>query len=107
MKRTVLALAMVASLFLGTAQANPCNEHMNRSAPDSRYLDNGNGTVTDRRTGLTWQRCPLGSTFGDGGTPGFSLDDRCTATGTGTGGETRICASSSVIPPSAETATTV
>jgi len=81
MKRILLAVA-AACLVSGNARANQCNAHLNRSAPDSRYQDNGNGTATDRRTGLTWQRCPLGTTWSDGGTPGFPLDDRCLATGT-------------------------
>jgi hypothetical protein len=80
MNRILLALA-AASLISGSARANPCNPRMSRSAPDSRYQDNGNGTVTDRRTGLTWQRCPLGMTWSDGGTPGFRQDDHCVASG--------------------------
>lgn len=31
------------------------------------YIDNGDGTVTDTRTGLTWMRCALGQTW-DGST---------------------------------------
>lgn len=27
---------------------------------DGRYRDNGNGTVTDSKTNLTWMRCSLG-----------------------------------------------
>lgn len=32
------------------------------SAPDSRYTDNGNGTVTDNQTALMWKQCSEGQT---------------------------------------------
>lgn len=51
-----------------------CAANINRS----RYTNNGDGTLTDRETGLMWQRCPLGYTFSDGGSPGVLGDDRCT-----------------------------
>ncbi|WP_405238806.1 Lcl C-terminal domain-containing protein [Lentisalinibacter orientalis] len=48
------------------------------TAPDPlRYLDNRDGTVTDARTGLMWQRCPLGYTLDDGGTAADPADDTC------------------------------
>ena len=43
---------------------------------DSRYRINGDGTVTDLRTALQWQRCPSGFLLADQGTPDLS-DDRC------------------------------
>ena len=30
---------------------------------DSRYIDNGDGTVSDKETNLIWQRCPHGMTW--------------------------------------------
>lgn len=44
-----------------------------------RYADNRDGTVTDAYTGLMWQRCPVGRTLSDGGTPADLADDRCLA----------------------------
>lgn len=35
------------------------------------------GTALDRRTGVIWQRCPLGTVLDDGGTPQTLEDDRC------------------------------
>ena len=35
-------------------------------APPHRYRDNGDGTVTDVKTGLQWIRCSLGQTWRDG-----------------------------------------
>jgi len=71
-----------ASLFLAActrvAADQQCSDRINASTPLSRFTDNGNGTVTDTRTGLTWQRCPMGFTFSDSGTPGVLTDDSCT-----------------------------
>jgi hypothetical protein len=59
-----------------------CNDRVNQSAPTSRFTDHGDGTVTDIRTGLMWQRCMLGYTFSNNGTPGVLADDACTPTAT-------------------------
>jgi hypothetical protein len=50
----------------------------------TRYSNNGDGTVTDSITGLTWKRCAEGYTFSDGGTTADMTDDSCTLTGTET-----------------------
>lgn len=34
------------------------------TAPASRFTDNGDGTVTDKATGLQWKRCSEGQTWG-------------------------------------------
>ncbi|MEI6746364.1 MAG: DUF1566 domain-containing protein, partial [Methylococcaceae bacterium] len=36
------------------------------------FSDNGDGTVTHTKTGLTWQRCAVGQTWNDGGCDGKS-----------------------------------
>jgi hypothetical protein len=59
------------------ARAQVCNERIAFATPTARFVDNRDGTVLDRRTGLTWQRCPLGFTFDDGATPDLQHDDRC------------------------------
>jgi hypothetical protein len=59
-----------------------CNDRINQTAPASRFTDNGNGTVTDRRTGLMWQRCMVGFTFSDNGTPANLADDSCAPSAT-------------------------
>lgn len=33
------------------------------STPSSRFIDNTNGSLTDKETGLIWLRCPLGRTW--------------------------------------------
>jgi hypothetical protein len=75
-----LRLALSAGLALaavGDAGARACNPRIRFSTPTGRFADNGDGTVTDHLTGLTWQRCPVGFTLSDGGTPGWAQDDRC------------------------------
>jgi hypothetical protein len=72
-------------LTFGTAVARAqqvCNDRINQTAPASRFTDNGNGTVTDERTGLMWQRCMVGYTFSDNGTPGNLADDSCAPSAT-------------------------
>jgi len=42
----------------------PAKSTANNSALiDGRYLDKGDGTVTDQQTGLQWMRCSLGQTW--------------------------------------------
>lgn len=36
------------------------------TAPASRFTDNGDGTVTDKATGLQWKRCAEGQTWSGG-----------------------------------------
>ena len=53
----VLAAAL---LFSGAAIGQTCQGSITASAPDSRYVDNGDGTVTDTRTLLMWKQCVEG-----------------------------------------------
>lgn len=54
-------LGVLLALSLGTqatAMANcPAVPGIPQVAPDSRYTDHGDGTVTDHRTGLMWAKC--------------------------------------------------
>jgi hypothetical protein len=38
-------------------------EVVSTHTPDSRYVDHGDGTVTDLMSGLMWQQCSVGQTF--------------------------------------------
>lgn len=59
---SILALGcLVWPLYGGAAQI--CNSHMTATTPDSQFVDNGDGTVTDKATGLTWMRCAVGQTW--------------------------------------------
>lgn len=56
----LLGWVMCAAVPSGHAQ-QPCRDDVIKaSAPDSRYRDNGDQTVTDLATGLIWKRCPEG-----------------------------------------------
>lgn len=46
-----------------------------------RFVDNLDGTATDTETSLVWQRCPVGYTLQDGGTPDELGDDSCVPDG--------------------------
>jgi hypothetical protein len=49
--------------------AQTCDPSVPATAPASRFNDNGDGTVTDRKTGLMWKQCMEGKTghgCGDG-----------------------------------------
>lgn len=48
-------------LVLSTSiHGQTCSSSITPTTPDSRYQDNGNGTVSDLHTGLMWQRCSVG-----------------------------------------------
>ncbi len=57
--RSLLAVAILVLSGTGHA-AQTCRDDIRATAPDSRYQDNGNGTVTDLATGLIWKQCAEG-----------------------------------------------
>ncbi|MBD3768229.1 MAG: DUF1566 domain-containing protein, partial [Gammaproteobacteria bacterium] len=60
------ALLTLVSLLLASAvQAQTCNpSSIQKTKPDSRYeLLSGGAEVKDKKTGLIWQRCPLGMSW--------------------------------------------
>ena len=58
--RIGLALALTVAVGMAPATAQTCRDDIKATAPDSRFTDNGNGTVTDRATGLIWKQCAEG-----------------------------------------------
>jgi hypothetical protein len=64
MKALIPALVLIAALWMASnissAVAQTCPPGHPRVAPDSRYSDHGDGTVTDLQTGLMWKRCSEG-----------------------------------------------
>ncbi|CAM4040630.1 Lcl C-terminal domain-containing protein [Aeromonas bestiarum] len=64
MNRLMLTLLLTLGSPLALATAI-CDDTMPRTSPTARFIDRGNGTVTDRSTGLTWMRCQLGQTWRD------------------------------------------
>lgn len=58
--RIIINAALLISLaFVGHAQ-QICRTGIVPSTPDSRFVDNGDGTISDSDTGLMWQKCSLG-----------------------------------------------
>ena len=52
---------LLFSLVTGMVQAQTCQPaSIPASTPDSQLQDNGNGTITDRKTGLIWKQCVEG-----------------------------------------------
>lgn len=62
-----------AMFMLAMSAEAVCVNSIPATTPSSRFIDNGDGTVSDARTGLMWMRCSLGQAW-DGAT--------CTGTAT-------------------------
>lgn len=63
MSRTILILSLCLAGAALPALAVP-------TTPTSDFTDNGNGTVTHRKTGLTWMRCSQGQAWSGSGCSG-------------------------------------
>jgi len=61
-KTTQFLLVALSLMFMGILQA-ACTAHLNLASPSSQFTDNGDGTVTDNVSNLTWMRCNLGETW--------------------------------------------
>jgi hypothetical protein len=60
---SVAFTALVLGLFGQSALAEQqqiCNDRLRPSTPAARFIDNGDGTVTDVSTGLMWSKCDFG-----------------------------------------------
>ncbi|MDH5387171.1 MAG: DUF1566 domain-containing protein [Gammaproteobacteria bacterium] len=62
MNKTHFMRLLLATLLLGAQPllAQTCSNSVTATAPDSRYTDNLDGTVTDNQTGLMWRQCSEG-----------------------------------------------
>ena len=66
--KAVINIVLAITLLGGvTVHAQTCNQNIIPTTPEERFIDNGDGTVTDKSTGLIWMRCSLGQTW-DGAT---------------------------------------
>ncbi len=62
--RHLWLFALVSTLAAAPAWSYTCNtDSRPMSTPNERFKDNGNGTLTDIQSGLTWMRCSLGQTW--------------------------------------------
>jgi len=67
--KTILpAMMMLATGTATTALADLQCTHENTAAPatTAHLVDNGDGTVSDPKTGLVWKKCPEGQTWNSG-----------------------------------------
>ncbi len=58
-----MAAGLLMLLLLGAASAQAtqtCRSDLNAATPSGRFVNNGDGTVTDAITNLTWKRCSEG-----------------------------------------------
>jgi len=58
-----LITTALIGLFSTGAFAQECSLDITKTAANSRYVTNSNGTFTDQLTGLTWMRCLVGKTW--------------------------------------------
>jgi hypothetical protein len=63
MHRRSLILAWLVLLAFPAHGEQNCNQAVPRTTPTARFELHADGTATDRRTGLTWQRCAVGQRF--------------------------------------------
>jgi hypothetical protein len=50
-------LTILCCLFSAATVHAACNSNIPASTPNSQLTDNGDGTVTDNKTGLMWKQC--------------------------------------------------
>ena len=71
-----LSSMAVALALCGGVQAQVCQtDSIAATTPDTQLLDNGDGTVSDGKSGLMWKQCSEGQSGSDcavGSTTGFS-----------------------------------
>jgi len=60
MNRFKLLSTLLISLAASGSIFAACSASIDLTKPDTIYLDNGDGTVTDNETGLMWQKCTVG-----------------------------------------------
>jgi hypothetical protein len=62
--KSIVFFSLTPSLLLilgvASAEAASCQSGLSSINPDSAYIDHGNGTVSDLRTGLMWKKCVEG-----------------------------------------------
>lgn len=58
-------LVLLLVISMAPAVAQTCRDDIPASAPDSRFTAYGDGTVTDRATGLIWKQCAEGLSGAD------------------------------------------
>lgn len=80
MKKIMTCLALSGAFISAEAWAYcALQENTQATKPDGLYIDNLDGTVTDKGTGLTWAKCAYGQAW-VGNNPDDGSDDVCNGT---------------------------
>jgi Protein of unknown function (DUF1566) len=74
-KKPLIVLLALTALLAGQVHAS-CNSGIQLTKPNSVYIDNHDGTVTDNETGLIWAKCSLGQSWTEN-IPNDGSDDLC------------------------------
>ncbi len=61
--RFVLALSVSLFTFDSSLASGNCKGMGAETTPSSQFRDNGDGSVTDKKSGLTWMKCSIGMTW--------------------------------------------
>lgn len=61
--KKLIAILGLSLLAQPTFAAQQCDAKLERTAPNTRFATQTNGTVKDLQTGLTWMRCALGMSW--------------------------------------------
>ena len=64
MIKKILLLTLLLNLY-PVVWAQTCSDTIFVTAPDSRYRDNSDGTITDLQSGLIWKQCSQGLSGSD------------------------------------------
>ena len=63
MKLFFITIILLSCFISNPLLAQVCNSKIKATSPDDRYQDNGDGSVTDKKTGLEWSRCSVGQNW--------------------------------------------
>jgi hypothetical protein len=74
MMKKLLIAALCFGLSSVTYAASCQTETIRPSTPDSRYVDNEDGTALDMKTGLLWSVCSIGQAYVDGACEGTATN---------------------------------
>ncbi len=71
LKRYPLKLSIPTAILFSCFISSPvlaqvCNPKIKATTPNERFIDIGNGIVTDKKTGLEWSRCSIGQHWESG-----------------------------------------
>lgn len=67
-------LMVMLAVSIPCAAVQVCDQKQTETTPLSRFIDNADGTITDKKTKHTWLRCAVGMTWNGKSCAGKSLE---------------------------------